>query len=154
MDTTELRSAYAAFLELARTGEFGTPTAGWDARHVVAHVAANDELLAAVTRQVLAGTAERYYNHDAIDTARLASLIGDRTLGELADWAFSASTQLCDLLEGLPEDDHSLVHAHIQDGDTTAFDQPVPWHRFMTVQARRHLPLHTSQLRALRAPGR
>jgi hypothetical protein len=157
MDTTELRSAYAAFLELARTGEFGTPAAGWDARHVIAHVAANDELLARVTREVLAGTAERYYNHDALDTARLDGLIGDRTLGELADWAYATSTQLCDLLEILPEDDHTLVHAHVQDGETTAFDQAVPWHRFMAVQARRHLPVHSDQLRGLMvsgAPGR
>lgn len=149
MDTTQLRSAYAAFLELARTGEFGTPADGWDARHVVAHVAANDEMLLGVSREVLAGTARRYYNHDVIDTARLSSLIGGRSIGELADWLESTSTRLCDLLDTLPEDDAAVVHAHIQDGDTTVFDQPVPWHVFMTVQARRHLPMHAAQLTAL-----
>jgi hypothetical protein len=152
MDTTSLRSAYAAFLDLARTGRFGapgTPTAQWDATHVVAHVAANDELLAAVTREVLAGSAERYYNHDAVDTARLGALIADRSLADLADWLEATSTRLCDLLDTLPEDDAALVHAHIQDSGATVLDQPLPWHRFMAVQAARHLPMHTEQLRSL-----
>jgi hypothetical protein len=153
MDTTELRSAYAAFLELARTGEFGAPAEGWDARHVVAHLAANDELLTTVTQDVLDGRGERYYNHDAIDTNRLGSLAGDRTLGELADWARSTSSRLCDLADTLPEDDNALVHMHIQDGDVTALDQPVPWHRALTIQARRHVPLHTAQLSALLTAG-
>jgi hypothetical protein len=86
MDTSSLRSAYADFLELARTGEFRPPVQGWSARQVIAHVAANDEMLTATTREVLAGTAQRHYNHDAIDTSRLDRLIGDRSVGELADW--------------------------------------------------------------------
>jgi hypothetical protein len=155
MDTTSLRSAYAALLELARTGEFRPPAQGWDARHVVAHVAANDEMLATTTQSVFSGTTEPYYNHDAIDTARLDQLIGissggaGREIGELADWLEQTSNRLCDLLDTLPEDDGALVHAHVQDGDVTVLDQRVPWHRFMTVQASRHLPMHTAQLRAL-----
>jgi Mycothiol maleylpyruvate isomerase N-terminal domain len=52
MDTSSLRSAYADFLELARTGEFRPPVQGWSARQVIAHVAANDEMLAATTQEV------------------------------------------------------------------------------------------------------
>jgi hypothetical protein len=149
MDTSLLRSAYADFLELARTGEFRRPVQGWSARQVIAHVAANDEMLAATTQEVLAGTAQRYYNHDAIDTSHLDQLIGDRSVGELADWVEETSSRLCDLVDTLPEDDGALVHTHIQDGEVTVVDQPLPWHRFVAVQASRHLPMHTSQLHAL-----
>jgi sugar phosphate isomerase/epimerase len=150
MDTTELRAAYAAFLDLARKGSFGSPDQGWDARHVIAHVAANDEMLAATTQEVIdRSSAEPYYNHDAIDTARLTALIGDRDVPALADWAQATSERVCDLAEALSEDDGVVVHTHIQDGDETRLDQPIPWHRLIAAQARRHLPAHMEQLQAL-----
>jgi hypothetical protein len=153
MDTTQLRSAYAAFLDLARTGEFAPPADGWDARHVVAHVAVNDELLAATTQAVLAGTAEWHNNHEAIDDARLDELIGERDLRDLTGWAEQASGRLCDLLDTLPEDDDALVHTHILDGGATALDQPLPWYRLVGVQTRHHLPGHIDQLRGLLRAG-
>lgn len=71
MDTTELRKAYDELLTEVAAGGFGDPRPGqWRAEQVVAHVAANDEVLASTTEAVLAGTAGRHYNHDAIDPAR------------------------------------------------------------------------------------
>ncbi|HZM74890.1 MAG TPA: hypothetical protein VFC19_04140 [Candidatus Limnocylindrales bacterium] len=85
MDTTPLRSAYAELIGEARQGGFGEPPDGeWNADQIVAHVAANDELLATATRQVLDSAKQPYYNHDAIDTARLNELIAAKT--DLVQW--------------------------------------------------------------------
>ena len=60
MDTTTLRSAYASLIGEARQGGFGEPPEGeWNADQIIAHVAANDELLATTTRQVLDGAITR-----------------------------------------------------------------------------------------------
>jgi hypothetical protein len=84
MDTATLRKAYDELLAEIGRGGFGPPPDGeWSVAQVVAHVVTNDELLAETTRAALAGDPRPYYNHDAVDTARLSGLGDD--LGALAD---------------------------------------------------------------------
>lgn len=141
MDTTELRTAYDAFLAEAAVGGFGPPPPGeWDAGQVVAHVARNDELLAAGTESILDGRPAPYDNRPALE-----SLVdGDvRATGD----------RLCGLLDRLTEEQAATVlPVFIQDGTEIAVDQPMPWGRLMGVQASFHLPAHAEQLRALRPP--
>jgi hypothetical protein len=40
----------------------------------------------------------------------------------------------------------------IQDGEDDPVDEPLPWGRLLEVDAARHVPRHTEQLRALRSP--
>lgn len=55
MDAAQLRQAYEVLLAEAETGGFGPPPPGeWTAEQVVAHVAANDELLIEATEAVIA----------------------------------------------------------------------------------------------------
>jgi hypothetical protein len=150
MDTAELRQAYDTLLDEIEAGGFGPPPDGeWSAAQVVAHVVANDELLIVATRAVLAGAARPYYNHDAIDAARLDELGTD--LPTLAGRLRESSATLCGLVEEMDEVAAATpVHMEIRDGDRTALDAPVPWGRAVGIQARAHLPNHTAQLRALR----
>lgn len=151
MDTAALRKAYDELLAEIELGGFGPPQDGeWSAPQVVAHVVTNDDLLADTTRAVLAGEPRPYYNHDAVDTARLSALGDD--LGALAERLRLSSATLCDLLEQLDEAGaQTPVHMEIRDGDRTALDAPLPWGRAADIQARVHLPNHTEQLRGLRA---
>ena len=150
MDTATLRKAYDELLAEIELGGFGPPPNGeWSAAQVVAHVVTNDDLLAETTRAVLAGDPRPYYNHDAVDTARLSALGDD--LGALADRLRASSASLCDLLDGMDETAAGTpVHMEIRDGDRTALDAPIPWGKAAEIQARAHLPNHTEQLRALR----
>lgn len=150
MDTTTLRSAYADLIGEARQGDFGEPPEGeWTADQIIAHVAANDELLATATRQVLDGAAKQpYYNHDAIDTERLDKLIAAKT--GVVPWLEQTSATLCDLADQLYEGDMTLVHTRIVDGTITRLDRPLPWPAVLRTQAEMHLPRHLAQLRALR----
>jgi len=149
MDTTTLRSAYAALIDEARQGGFGEPPDGeWTADQIVAHVAANDELLTTATRQVLDGAKQPYYNHDAIDTARLDELI--KVKADVVQWLEQTSAALCDLADQLYEGDMTLVHTQIVDGAITRVDRPLPWPAVLRTQAELHLPRHLDQLRALR----
>ena len=154
MDIEALRSGYKEFYAEASAGGFGPPPEGeWTAEFIVAHIAANDDLLSTTTSQVLAGgDAQGYYNHDVIDNARLAVLVADRSgdLTSLVAWGREASDRLCALADELADRGDTLVHTHIVDGDTVVADQPLPWAAVLDIHAQRHLRRHIAQLRALR----
>jgi cytosine/adenosine deaminase-related metal-dependent hydrolase len=153
MDATALRSAYEELFAEAEAGGFGLPPAGeWTAELVLAHIAANDELLTAATEAVLADDPQAYHVDEAVSSARRASAASSRgdDLAGLIGWARSTSMRLCELAERLGERDNTWVHTHIQDGDETIVDQPLPWARTLDIHAKVHLPLHVDQLRALR----
>ena len=63
METAELRRAYDVLLAEADAGGFGPPPSGeLTAEQVVAHLAANDELLTEATEAVIAGSPWAYYD--------------------------------------------------------------------------------------------
>ncbi len=149
MDTTVLRAAYTELIAEARLGGFGDPPPGqWSAQQIIAHVAANDELLATATAHVLNGDGQPYYNHDAINTERLDELIALKP--DLVAWLEETSARLCDLADRLPDDDQTMVHTQIIDGTHTRVDEPWPWPKALVVQAKVHVPAHLAQLIELR----
>jgi hypothetical protein len=158
MDTIELEQAYRDFIDLAaREGFDGLPAAdgGWNAELVVAHVVANDRLIAAHLAEAIAGREAEYDNHPANREHYLRSII--RAAGDwdaLVDAARRSSAEVLSLawqLEG-PAAGRPL-HTFILDGDVVRVDEPVPPAGLLAAQWRVHLPAHTAQLQALTAPA-
>jgi len=153
MDTADLRRAYDVLLAEAEAGGFGRPAADeWTAEQVVAHVAANDELMIEATEAVIAGSPWVCYNHNILHRAQLDALVADcGGLPGLTRLARGTSQRLCDLVEQLGDKSETLVDTHLHDGFELVVDEQLPWGRTLDIHGRLHLPVHTSQLRALRA---
>jgi hypothetical protein len=141
MDTTDLRKAYESVAVEAEAGGFGPPPAGeWDAGRIVGHLALNDDLLAAVTADVLAGRPARFDNRASLQPSAVD-----------VDVLRRSSDRLCDLIDRLTsEQAATIVPVFIQDGETIAVDRPMPWGVLLGIQASFHLPAHGEQLKALR----
>ncbi|MFB9233932.1 hypothetical protein ACFFWC_00025 [Plantactinospora siamensis] len=156
MDTAVLRRGYELVLAEIEAGGFGPPPEGeWTAEQVVAHLAANDELLAEATEAVLAGAPYAYYNHNALHRPQLDGLVAEcGGLAGLATLLRATSQRLCSLIDRLDAVAADVpVETHIRDGDRIVIDEPVPWGRVVDIHERVHLPAHTDQLRALRPAG-
>lgn len=145
---------YDVLLAEADAGGFGPPPDGqWGAEQVVAHVAANDLLMIETTEAVIAGSPWVGYNHDDVaHRAQLDDLIADcGGLPGLTRLLRTTSRQLCDLTEQLGSRSSSMVDTHMHDGFEIRIDERLPWGRTLDIHGRLHLPVHTTQLRALRA---
>jgi hypothetical protein len=155
MNAAELRQAYDVLLTEAETGGFGPPRPGeWTAEQVVAHIAANDELLIEATEAVIAGSPFAYYNHNAIHTPQLDELVAEcGGVAGLADRVRGSSRRLCELIDKLGAKSSTPVDTNIRDGDNIVIDEPLPWGRLIDIHGRVHLPAHTNQLRSLRPTG-
>ena len=154
-DTGPLRAAYETFFTEALAGGFGPPPAGgWSAAQVVAHVALNDDGLARVTRALLVDREPSFDNALPNDAAALDALVTahDGDLAALVATGRRRADEVCLLLDRL--DAAALareVPCHLADGREVMVDGPVGWGPLaVCVQAARHLPAHTDQLRALR----
>lgn len=150
------REAYTAFFAEAEAGGFGPPPAGeWPAERVVAHLAVNDGLMAAVCRALIHQQQPRLENEVSNDVAVLDRLVeacgGD--LGRLVAVGRHRSEQLLLLLARLDGDQRAApVHARLLDHGTVMVDEPRPWWSLaVVVNTGYHLPAHTAQLRSLRA---
>lgn len=151
----DLREAYAAFYAEARQGGFGTPPDGeWTAEQVVAHVALTDAEMARVCRRLIDQREATFDNTAVQDATNLHRCIGGRDLGALVADAARASEDYLLVLARLDDDQLATeVPCHLTDHGEVMVDAPMPWGRLAhTVQAERHLPLHTAQLAALRRP--
>lgn len=166
-DLAALVQAYRTFFAEAATGAGPAPGAGgygpppdgeWSALQVLAHVAVNDGLLAAVCRALVhQQELPRLENEVSNDVAVLDRLVdgcgGD--LGRLVAVGRQRAEQLVLLLARLDGDQRAaLVHARLVDHGTVMVDEPRPWWALaVQVSTRFHLPAHTEQLRALRVTG-
>lgn len=141
MDTTDLRKAYETVAVEVEAGGFGPPLPGeWDAGQIVGHLALNDDLLAGVTADILAGRPARFDNRASLQPSPADVSVLRRS-----------GAGLCDLVERLTEAQAAtVVPVFIQDGDTIAVDRSMPWGVLVGIQASFHLPAHGEQLRALR----
>jgi hypothetical protein len=169
METSELEAAYRSVLDLAARGsgdDRGPGSAGtgsgpgsagtgdgeaWGPDDVLAHLVLNDRLLARAVRSVLDGDAQPYDNLDAIGVAELRALGRDLggTAGLIAELEASGR-ELVELAGRLDETQGaSPVPVRILDGDQLRVDSPLPVASLLTIQARRHLPMHEAQLREL-----
>ena len=86
MDQEGIENSYSAFVSALRQGGFSVPSDGWPAELVAAHVCLNNDLIAGVAEQVVAGE-EPSYDNGALWTrtacVRSPSLLGG--LDALAD---------------------------------------------------------------------
>ena len=70
MDPTDLRKAYESVAVEVAAGGFGAPPPGeWDDGRIVGHLALNDDLLAAVTADILAGRPATFDNRASLQPA-------------------------------------------------------------------------------------
>lgn len=147
MDTTELKAAYAAFLDAARVP--GTATGdGWTPERVLAHVAVNDELLLTATSCVFAGTVTAYDNAHAVDPDHLAYVESNAGSYEaLLSAVRRGGEELVEVAERLTDEmADTVVPTRIVDGDELRVDEPMPWRDVLLLHARVHLPAHAEQL--------
>lgn len=146
MDTTELEEAYAAFLEAARVPAV-TP-GGWTPERILAHVAVNDELLAAATSALALGLAQPYDNARAIDEDHLARIEAEAGSYEVLLSAVRRGAEELIEVAGLfgEEAAGTLVPTRIVDGDVLRVDRALPWSTVLRTHARVHLPAHAAQL--------
>ncbi|HEX6967429.1 MAG TPA: hypothetical protein VF174_01180 [Micromonosporaceae bacterium] len=155
MDAADLRRAYDVLLAEAEAGGFDPPPPGrWNAEQVIAHVAANDELMAETTEAVLAGSPWVSYNHNTIHRAQLDEMIAESGgMPGLIPLLRDRSERLCRLVERLGDRSSTLVDTHMRDGFELVIDEQLPWGRTIDIHGRLHLPIHIAQLRALRRDG-
>ncbi|MEH0972177.1 hypothetical protein V6U77_13695 [Micromonospora sp. CPCC 205546] len=153
MDSGALREAYEAVLAEVDAGGFGPPPAGQlSAEQIVAHLAANDELMTEATEAVIAGSPFAYYDLETIHRPQVDALVVScGGLAGLATLLRATSQKLCALTERLGAAAQTPVDTHLREGFDLVVDEPLPWGRTLDLHARVHLPKHLAQLRMLRA---
>jgi uncharacterized protein YndB with AHSA1/START domain len=155
-DTAALRAAYEVFFAEALAGGFAAPPPGqWSHLQVVAHVAVNDDGIAAVSRGILQQRQARFDNALPNDVATLDALVKahDGDLAALVGTAVRRADEVVLLLERLgPDALATPVPCLLVDRDEVVVDEPQEWGRIaLAVQTTRHLPAHTAQLTSLRS---
>ncbi|MEP7053895.1 MAG: maleylpyruvate isomerase N-terminal domain-containing protein [Actinomycetota bacterium] len=146
-----LNAPYEALLAEAAGGGFVDPPEGWTAAMILAHVAINDRLLAAVTKAVTEGHSPPYDNAPAINSAQLRAY-ADRTGwdGLLDEVRSGADALMAAAAAMTAEQGQRLVDSRIVDAGNVVMDDAVPWLRILMVHGQNHLPAHRRQLAALR----
>ena len=146
MDTTELKAAYAAFLDAARLP--GPPGDGWTPERVLAHVAVNDELLLAAAAALAAGRPAPYDNARAVDDDHLARVEAEAGSYEVLLSALRrGAEELIEVAELLDDETAATpVPTRIVDGGEIRIDRPMTLAELLRIHARLHLPGHAAQL--------
>ncbi|MCI4064449.1 hypothetical protein MRQ36_18330 [Micromonospora sp. R77] len=152
MESGELRRAYDRVFAEVDGGGFGPPAEGeLSAEQVVAHLAANDELMSEATEAVLAGSPFAYYDLETIHRPQLDALVSEcGGLDGLAALLRATSQKLCALTERLGAAAETPVDTVLREGFDLDVDDSLPWGRVLDLHTRVHLPMHLAQLRALR----
>lgn len=153
MEVDRLRRVYADLLAEVDAGGFGPPPQGQlSAEQIVAHLAANDELMVEATEAVLAGAPFAYYDLETIHRPQVDALVAEcGGLDALATLLRATSQKLCALIERLGPAAQTPVDTHLREGYDLNVDEPLPWGRTLDLHTRVHLPKHLAQLRMLRA---
>ncbi|MER7330062.1 MULTISPECIES: hypothetical protein [unclassified Micromonospora] len=152
MDSGALRGAYEEVLAEIDAGGFGPPPAGQlSAEQIVAHLAANDELMTEATEAVIAGSPFAYYDLETIHRPQVDALVVEcGGLDGLATLLRATSQKLCALTERLGPAAETPVDTHLREGFDLVVDDTLPWGRTLDLHTRVHLPKHLAQLRMLR----
>jgi hypothetical protein len=151
MDGAEIQGAYRIFADTLRAGGFNQPDTGWDASLIAAHVAANNDSIAAVAEEIAAARHPFYDNAEMIDDERLREIASAAaSLEGLAGLIETSAARLAQAWELLgPEAGQIEVPVKIADGGQVVRDGPIPIRAFIEGNATFHLQLHLEQLRAL-----
>ena len=152
MDPETIENAYVPFLAALREGGFAAPTEGWPAELVAAHVSRNNDLIAEVAEQIVAGERPSYDNSPAVDDAELRSYADlFDGLDALADAVETSARRLATAWAALGDTMGTyLLPALIRDGGTVVSEEAIPIRKFIEGNASFHLDLHFAQLQALR----
>ena len=153
MDTTDLRNAYEAFLSAANdAGNTDASDArGWTVPMVVTHVSSNDALILAHLHGAVAGGSS-YDNTPVIDDDALRLVATARSWDRLMDGARTSAAEVLDAVATLEEEVGARVlPTKIVDGGEPIVDGPLSVSAFLGAQVNVHLPMHTAQIRSIRA---
>jgi uncharacterized protein YciI len=151
MASESLTAAYAPFVASLRAGGFRDPDDdGWPAELVAAHVAKNNDLIAATAELVAEGAEVSYDNAPTVDEVALAAYatsVGG-VQGLAAEIERSAA-RLAAARDALGAKADTPVHVVIRDSGAIVRDGPIPIGEFIDGNATFHLRLHHEQLKAL-----
>jgi uncharacterized protein len=144
-------AVYAPFVASLRAGGFGPPADGeWPAELVAAHIARNNDLIAAAAEQVVTGQEVSYDNEAGVDDAELARYaesVGG--LPGLAREVERSAARLEQARNALGERAGTPVQVIIRDHGEIVRDGPMTIGAFIEGNASFHLGLHLEQLKAL-----
>lgn len=151
MATESLTAAYAPFVASLLAGGFKDPNdGGWSAEIVAAHVAKNNDLIAATAELIGGGAEASYDNASTIDEAELASYA--KSVGGLAGLAAEierTAARLEAARAALGTRAVTPVHVIIRDGGEVVRDGPIAIGAFIEGNANNHLRAHHEQIKAL-----
>jgi uncharacterized protein len=151
MAANNLAAAYAPFAASLLAGGFADPSdGGWTAQLIAAHVAKNNDMIAAAAELVAEGAEVSYDNASTIDEVELASYaVSVGGLAGLAGEIERSAARLEAARDALGVKAGTLVHVIIRDGSEIVQDGPIPIGAFAEGNASFHLRLHHEQLKAL-----
>jgi uncharacterized protein len=149
-----LIACYAPFRASLLAGGFDPPPAGeWPAELVAAHVARNNDLIAATAEAVAAGEPVSYDNQISVDEEALTAYVEEvGGLTGLATEIERSATRQAAAYDSLGALSDSPMHVTIRDGGEIVHDGPIPIGAFIEGNAGFHLAAHHQQLDALHAP--
>ncbi|PWU50207.1 hypothetical protein DLJ46_07705, partial [Micromonospora globispora] len=144
MERAQLRQVYDEVLAEVDAGGFGQPAEGeLSAEQIIAHLAANDELMCEATEAVLAGSPFAYYDLETIHRPQLDALVSEcGGLDGLATLLRATSQKLCILADRLGPAAETPVDTVLREGPDLNVDESLPWGRALDLHARVHLPMH------------
>ncbi|MEO3816351.1 hypothetical protein [Plantactinospora sp. B24E8] len=156
MEAAALRRTYEDLLAEVTAGGFGPPPAGeLTVEQVLAHLAANDELLIEATEAVLAGSPWSYYDAQSTLPPQVDAMVAHPAgLPGLAAWLHTTSGRLCGLMERLGAAAETPVDCRLRESVELVIEESLPWGRMLDIHGRIHLPMHLDQLRAMRTAAR
>jgi uncharacterized protein len=151
MAPESLTAAYAPFVASLRAGGFRDPEdGGWPAEVVAAHVARNNDLIAATAELVAEGAEVSYDNAGTVGEVELAAYAASvGGLHGLAAEIERSAARLEAARDALGAKAGTPVHVIIRDGGVVVRDGPIPIGAFIDGNATFHLRAHREQLRAL-----
>jgi uncharacterized protein YciI len=151
MASDSVAAAYAPFVASLLAGGFSDPADdGWTAELVAAHVAKNNDLIAAAAELVAEGGEVSYDNAGTIDEVELAAYaVSVGGLAGLAGEVERSAARLEAARDALGDKAGTPVHVIIRDGGDIVQDGPIPIGAFIEGNASFHLRLHHDQLKAL-----
>jgi uncharacterized protein len=153
MTMDSVTASYAPFVASLLAGGFSDPADGWPAELVAAHVARNNDLIAAAAEQVAEGIVVPYDNASTIDDVELAAYatsVGG--LAGLAEEVERSAARLAAARDALGSLADTPVPVVIRDGGTVVQDGPIPIGDFIEGNVTFHLRLHYEQIKALEPP--
>jgi hypothetical protein len=149
VDASEVRAAYARFLDAARAAR-GAPVDGdeWRPELVLAHVIVADRLVAGAAARVLAGGEATFDSRACQSRPYLEAIV--EAAGDwdgLVDAARRGGEELAATIERIgPDHGASVVQARSLDAGGMVVDSRTKLAELVTAAVSDHLPGHTQQL--------